>query len=165
MESFDLALNKNNDLDISSDDFSFTTDDIYTFRQRLSIFLQTWVDEWFWNVSFGIPYRQTVMRKGTTKEEIDAIFIAAINSYDEVKSILNFSGVVDRNLRTYSLNFYVDTDFGKQRIYLSIGKKKSESLTSAVIEETCIYGTIGNESSSEFYRLLNVSLPTEIPWI
>lgn len=165
MESFDLALNKNNDLDISSGDFIFTSDDIYTFRQRLSIFLQTWVDEWFWNVSFGIPYRQTIMRKGTTKEEIDAVFIAAINSYDEVNSIISFTGVVDKQARTYSLSFYVDTDFGKQRIYIAIGKKKSESLTSITTEETCIYGTIGNESSSDFYRLLNIALPTEIPWI
>jgi len=76
-------------------------------RQRLYLRLNTWMEEWFINTEFGVPYRQSIIKKNVTKSEIDAIFISNINSEDLVDEITEYTSTIDTSARTYTASFTI----------------------------------------------------------
>ncbi len=84
-------------------------------KQRLQIKLKTFKGEYFLDTSYGIPYRDTgdgkaIIGKGLTKKDIDAIYIATINTDQDVNSIEYFYSEYDSPQRYYNVSFEVKVD-------------------------------------------------------
>lgn len=76
-----------------------------TVAQRLKILLLSFVGDWFWDTTYGIPYHQDVLGRKTSKERVDLIFQQAILSEPGVKQIVTFkSSLITRQ---YNLTFSV----------------------------------------------------------
>lgn len=85
------------------------TQDLNTdLSQRLRIKLQTYLGEWFLNNEKGVPYFETVFRKGVQKPVIDLIFQQQIIEEPDVLEITSFTSTLDAT-RKYSLSFRVKT--------------------------------------------------------
>ncbi len=96
--SFDLYLDPStNDIVYNS---SGTFDPVTTThelaRQRLFVRLNTWMEEWFINTDFGVPYRQSILIKNITQAEIDAIFITKINNEELIEEISSYESELSR---------------------------------------------------------------------
>lgn len=165
MQKFDIMLSDNGDISIENSDFVFTETDSEMLKQRISITLKMWMEEWFLDTTFGVPYRQKLIRKGVTKEEIDAEFIRIINSFDDVSTITYFKSVVDVSSRFYTMSFYVATDFGIERFSVVMGKRDENFVNTPPSVEPCIYGTMNKDSINSYHKLVNIDLPINIPWI
>ncbi len=81
-------------------------------RQRLDIKLKTFKGEWFLDTTFGVPYRDTgdgksIIGKGYTASDIDALFIALIKEDPDVLSIKYFKSTYNTITRLYDLTFEV----------------------------------------------------------
>lgn len=74
--------------------------------QRLKIRLLTFLNEWFFNVNYGIPYFQRLIAKKVPKEVVDRIMQENILAEEGVAEILSFSSTLDSK-RIYSLTFKV----------------------------------------------------------
>ena len=87
--SFDLFLDPiTNDLVVGDGDFTTTQNLAESLRQKLSITLKTWQNEWFMDTTYGTPYRQSILGKPRTQPEVDAIFLSVIGEYSsEIQSI------------------------------------------------------------------------------
>jgi hypothetical protein len=79
-------------------------------RQRLDIKLKTFQGEYFLDTTFGIPYRQSIIGKGLSIKERDAIYIKAINDDPDVNSIVYFNSLYNPMNRHYSVEFEVRVD-------------------------------------------------------
>ena len=107
--SFDLYLDPyTNDLVMEDGDFRTTQNLAESLRQKLSITLKTWQDEWFMDTTYGTPYRQSILGKPRTQAEVDAIFLSVIGNYnDEIQSVDFFQSNYDRGARDFNLDFRV----------------------------------------------------------
>jgi hypothetical protein len=77
-----------------------------TVGQRLKIMLLTYMGEWFWDTTYGIPYYQRLLGiKQTSKASIDLIFNQKILEEPGVKEIVSFKSTFVN--RVYSLTFQV----------------------------------------------------------
>lgn len=76
-------------------------------RQRLSIKLRTFQNEWFLDTTYGVPYRglNGIIGGKKSKAEVDAIFISIINDEPEVQRIISFDSTYNPINRRYNLNF------------------------------------------------------------
>lgn len=75
-----------------------------TVGQRLRIRLQTFLEEWFWDTTYGVPYYQSLLgRKQRSKAAADLIFQSQILSEVGVKEIVSFKSTFKN--RKYSLEF------------------------------------------------------------
>lgn len=82
-----------------------TTERKETVAQRLRIRLLTFQNEWFANISYGIPYYQRILGKKPAKSTVDHIFQQAILEERGVKEILSYSSTFSG--RSYSASFRV----------------------------------------------------------
>jgi hypothetical protein len=77
-----------------------------TVEQRLRIRLQTFLEEYFWDTTYGIPYFQRLLgKKQTSKAAADLIFQTNILAEVGVKEIVSFDSTFVN--RVYSLTFRV----------------------------------------------------------
>lgn len=77
-----------------------------TVAQRLKIRLLTFMGEYFWDTSYGVPYWQRLLGiKQTSKAAIDLIFNQKILEEPGVKEIVTFNSTFSN--RIYSLTFSV----------------------------------------------------------
>lgn len=76
-----------------------------TVAQRLKILLLTFMGEWFWDTTYGVPYFQSMLGRKVTKERVDLIFNQKILEEPGVREILTFDSTF--NNRVYSLTFSV----------------------------------------------------------
>jgi len=116
----DLLLGNNYDLLIDNSDFSLTTNKSESLKQRLTIKLLTFKNEWFLNENLGVPYYQSILRKNRSKESIDIIFKNAILEEEDVLGITSFSSSFDNQYRTYSLNFVVRSANNNENIPIEL---------------------------------------------
>ena len=107
--SFDLFLDPiTNDLVVGDGDFTTTQNLAESLRQKLSITLKAWQNEWFMDTTYGTPYRQSILGKPRTQPEVDAIFLSVIGEYSsEIQSIDFFESNYNRDARDFDLNFEV----------------------------------------------------------
>lgn len=82
-----------------------------TVKQRLFILLHTFMEEWFLDTTYGIPYWQSILGKKTTKSAVDLIFQQKILAENGVKEITEFSSTFVN--RVYSLSFRVKVATGE----------------------------------------------------
>lgn len=74
--------------------------------QRLKIRLLTFMGEYFWDTSYGVPYWQRLLGvKQTSKAAVDLIFNQKILEEPGVKEIVTFNSTFSN--RIYSLTFSV----------------------------------------------------------
>lgn len=74
--------------------------------QRLLILLQTWLEEWFMDTTYGIPWAQRIIAiKQTSKASTDLILQQKVLSDVGVKEIISWNSTFVN--RKYSLTFQV----------------------------------------------------------
>lgn len=80
--------------------------------QRLKILLQSWMEEWFLDTTYGIPWRQRVIAiKQTSKASTDLILQQKVLSDAGVKEIVSWDSTFVN--RKYSLTFKVKVVSGE----------------------------------------------------
>lgn len=108
--SIDLKLDlTTNDLIYQDGKFIPLKDTLEEARQRIQIRLRAWEGEWFLDNTFGLPYRQQIIKKNVNKADIDALVIEAINEVDIVNTISNFNSII--LARTYIVRFTANVTF------------------------------------------------------
>lgn len=73
--------------------------------QRLGIRLRRWAGEWFLDQREGIPYVQSILRKGVDLPLVEALFRRCILETPGVASLASFSSELDRSVRRLSVSF------------------------------------------------------------
>lgn len=107
----DLALNSLHDLDVKSLDLRLL-DGADRVSQQLLIKLRLWQGEWFLDTEFGTPYLQQILGKQLTLSGAVAAIRASILEVDGVRQIITFNYSFNRQNRTLSVDFEVDTPYG-----------------------------------------------------
>lgn len=80
--------------------------------QRLKILLQTWMNEWFMDTTYGIPWAQRIIAiKQTSKASTDLILQQKVLSDAGVKEIVSWDSTFVN--RKYSLTFKVKVVSGE----------------------------------------------------
>lgn len=102
-----------NDISLNGYQLRITTDVSEYVSQKLINVLRTFSGEWFLNNEIGIPYFDRVLIKKADLNDVNSIFIAAINSIPEIKKILSFETLFDTTTRTYSVDFSVQITNGE----------------------------------------------------
>lgn len=113
-------------------------------KQRLQIKLRTFKGEWWLDTSFGIPYRDTgdgraIIGKGYSKTDIDALYIAAIKSDEDVLSIKTFSSTYNPVTRLYDLNFEVKVRNGDllSSSYVPVWNEETYTYNPTTLTSSC----------------------------
>lgn len=102
----DLLFNQSTeDLVLENGDLLVTDNTIDDAKQMLYFRLKTFNREWFWDVTYGIDFINTVFGLGRNKTTIDAIFRQAILQEILVEEITYFSSEIKNN--SYSCKFSV----------------------------------------------------------
>src|SRR5690554_5499531 len=74
-------------------------------KQRIKIKLKTFLEEWFLDITNGLPYYEELFRKRPDSKEAENIFKTAITSVERVNGLLSFSLNYDNPTRTLFINF------------------------------------------------------------
>ena len=93
----DLVINSRGDLELLNSEESVA-------RQTLVINLLTYKGEWFLDLEYGVPYLQTILKKGTSKKLVDNIIKETIRNSYNIRSISKFESSVDN--QTYKVNIF-----------------------------------------------------------
>lgn len=104
----DLKLNDDNDIFTTGQDLTLTSEEDEVI-QELNVRLQFFQEEWFLDITAGLPYLQTIFQKGTSLKTITSLFINEINEIEEVDEILEFDLDFDNNKRVLTVTFKVQT--------------------------------------------------------
>lgn len=104
-----------NDLDLlNNTDIQLTKTSVDGLAQRLRIKLKMFINTYFMDMDFGIPYYEQVFVKGATKKLLDAIFKKAIFDTPDVSAVLSYRSQFDRANRQYLPQFTVISVDGQQ---------------------------------------------------
>lgn len=162
-----LIDNITGDLVIEDGDFQMTSSKPQFLQQRMTITFRTFTGEWFWNTTFGAISRDIVLRAGASQAEIDGWFLAIINGFPEVNSVLSFMSLQNSQSGLYDLTFTVATDEGNVAVYIRSGRPDVE-ITYPTPAEFPIDLTdcgVSIEDADRFYKLINIDIPVDIPWV
>jgi len=106
-------LTEDGDIDFVNGDTVVTGDYAESVQQRIIVRLRTFLGEWFLDTNLGVPYVQTILSKGTSKQTIDAILQQTILETDGVMSITDFSSEINQSTRYYKMSFVAKIDNGE----------------------------------------------------
>lgn len=67
--------------------------------------LRTFQEEWFLDITVGIPYLQQIMVKNPDLNKVDALIINEILGTPGITELLSFQSAVDNNLRQLAISF------------------------------------------------------------
>lgn len=81
--------------------------------QQIKIALLTFLGEWQFDTSVGIPYLDQVLIKSPNKFRIEAILRKKIQAVQGVRRVTSLTLDVDRANRTLLIDFAAETDEGK----------------------------------------------------
>lgn len=98
----------NGDVALTSPTGQGTDATVQLLTQRLRLF----VGEWFMSTNQGVPYYQTILRKGATASEIDAAIKDCILGCPGVQALLSYQGTAYRAQRIYRISFTIVTATG-----------------------------------------------------
>lgn len=91
----DIFFDENHDMTLLNRDIRFTTED-EDIKQRITIYLQFFLSEWFLDVSKGVPYTQIIFEAG--KNDLQTVY-AILR-----REVINIDGVETINSLTIDLN-------------------------------------------------------------
>jgi len=108
----DIQIDENGEYIFGNEDLTIVKDNRDEIIQELNIRLGFYYTEWFLNVPKGVPYLETVLKKGTSLQTVNGIFISEINATEGVNEILEFSTDFDGESRVFQVDFKVNTIYG-----------------------------------------------------
>lgn len=91
---------------------------VQTVSQRLFILLKTYEEEWFLDLTHGIPYFQSILGKKTTKSAVDSLLQQEVLAENGVKEITYFNSTLVN--RQYSAQFRVRVKTGEETDTITI---------------------------------------------
>jgi len=109
----DIRLTEDGDIDFVNGDTVVTTSYAESVQQRIIVRLRTFLGEWFLDLNYGVPYFQTILSKGTSKQTIDMILQQTILETEGVLNITTFSSEINPNTRDYKMTFVAKLDNGE----------------------------------------------------
>lgn len=144
-------------------------------RQRLEITFRAFQTEWFLDTSFGMPYLKsfdgsaTILGKGLSQRDIDALFISKIRKDPDVLSLESFSSVYNQYTRNYDVRMEVKTRDGLLRVDVPSIKPWDE-IEYPTPEQTDLRPSCDfefSQISNELHPIIHENLPEggEITWI
>lgn len=158
----DLRVGEDGDFLIENGDLVLTNTIEVEVYQRIKHKLNTWTSTWWNDLTFGTPYRESILLK-TTKAQVDAEFLRIIRADPQVVDILDFQTELNRNTRFYDIRFVVQAIDGTSLNFIAssdpAGSEFLYPIGSTVFpcdstEQSVIY-------SNKLYKLMNFDLP---PW-
>lgn len=108
----DLKLSSTHDL-LLKDGKLLLTEGASQRAQQIKIALLTFLGEWEFDTSIGIPYLEQILVKTPNKFRVEAILRKKILAVQGVRRITSFGLDMDRTNRSLSVHFSADTDDGK----------------------------------------------------
>lgn len=109
----DILLEKEtNDLQLSGGDLVLVAD-FGAIEQEIAIRLAFVFGEWFLDTTAGLPYFDNILVKSPNLAAIRTIFMDEILASAGVKGVLSLSLDFDRQERSLTVTFSVNTDLGK----------------------------------------------------
>lgn len=164
---FDLLL-KDGDIVLNNKrDFSLTSSLKDLLKQRMEITFRAFTGEWFLNPSWGAFNKDLFFNKKVTKEILDSYYRDIILNFPEVLSINFFESVYEKGTRIYSFTFSVDTleeTFGYKINIIPPGVEVNYPYFPTELEAIGCVSGVDAETQNLLYELLNIELPSNIPW-
>lgn len=80
-------------------------------RQRVEITLRTFLNEWFYDTTFGTPYFESIFGKNKRNSADLAIKTTVLN-VEGVVQIISYISLLDKTLRTLTISMTVKSDSG-----------------------------------------------------
>jgi hypothetical protein len=109
----DLFLDRtNNDLELTADGDLRTIDEKELVAQAIYNTLLTRRGEWMFDLSFGVPYRGTIITRTPNLDVIQATIRAIVMSVEGVNSILQLETAWNKATRLLTVTITVDTPWG-----------------------------------------------------
>lgn len=110
--AYDLAMNvQTGDLVVRNGDLMIVNNGERVAQQVL-ITLREWLGEWFLKTSDGVPYLEYILIKNPNEAHVRQVLSEAIQSVDGVKGVTEFEFAFNRILRTLTVSYEIDTDYG-----------------------------------------------------
>lgn len=110
--AYDLAMNvKTGDLIVRNGDLMIVNNGERVAQQVL-ITLREWFGEWFLKTSDGVPYLEYILVKNPNEAHVRQVLSEAIQSVEGVKGVTELEFAFNRILRTLTLSYEIDTDYG-----------------------------------------------------
>lgn len=110
--AYDLAMNvSNGDLAMHNGDL-LIIDNAERVAQQILITLREWRSEWFLKTADGVPYLEYILVKNPNENHIRQIITEAIASVPGVRSVTDLRFEFNRILRTLTITYEADTDYG-----------------------------------------------------
>lgn len=108
MTSF--ALDENGDILVENNNFKLITG-ADEYKQILLQRLRSFYGEWFLDETHGLPYFQTILQKGVSPSNIEALFIQEILDSPGIVELLSFTTDLDSE-RKLVISFSAKTESG-----------------------------------------------------
>ena len=108
----DLKLSSTHDL-LLKDGKLLLTEGASQRAQQIKIALLTFLGEWEFDTSIGIPYLEQILVKTPNKFRVEAILRKKILAVQGVRRITAFGLDINRINRSLSMHFVAETDEGK----------------------------------------------------
>ena len=107
----DIYLDNNHDISLgSTGDLRLTVED-EKLKQRLTVYLQFLLGEWFLDTTQGIPYIQVIFESTASDlSSVSALLRAEIKRIDGVQVINDLSIQLDRDKRELSVSLTVNSE-------------------------------------------------------
>jgi hypothetical protein len=110
------------DIDLTNQTMRLTSTSLELIRQRIDITLSMFRGEWFANIDVGVPYikndNNNIQILGASDTDVIDYYIRdAVLGVDGVTSIISYTSVTDKQLRTMSINFTVLTDENETLVF------------------------------------------------
>ena len=110
--AYDLAMNvQTGDLVVRNDDLMIVNNGERVAQQVL-ITLREWLGEWFLKTSDGVPYLEYILVKNPNEAHVRQVLSEAIQSVEGVKGVTGLEFAFNRILRTLTVSYEIDTDYG-----------------------------------------------------
>lgn len=110
--AYDLAMNvKTGDLVVRNGDLMIVNNGERVAQQVL-ITLREWLGEWFLKTSDGVPYLEYILVKNPNEAHVRQVLSEAIHSVEGVKGVTELEFAFNRILRTLTVSYEIDTDYG-----------------------------------------------------
>ena len=110
--AYDLAMNvQTGDLVVRNGDLMIVNNGERVAQQVL-ITLREWLGEWFLKTSDGVPYLEYILVKNPNEAHVRQVLSETIQSVEGVKGVTELVFAFNRILRTLTVSYEIDTDYG-----------------------------------------------------
>ena len=110
--AYDLAMNvQTGDLVVRNGDLMIVNNGERAAQQVL-ITLREWLGEWFLKTSDGVPYLEYILVKNPNEAHVRQVLSETIQSVEGVKGVTELEFAFNRILRTLTVSYEIDTDYG-----------------------------------------------------